>query len=120
MDRERHRCAHTGALHALIVVEGTPLGTAVDELFVKDKPAALAYEFGTLVVVDELAAAALGTDGLDSLLGTLLLGLFNLLLPSLLQGLTLQLQLFQFFNFCHRLYTYFAKIFSPTCTEQPL
>ncbi len=83
------------------MVESTPLGTAVDKLLVKDETAVLAYELGTLIVVDELAAAALGTDCLDTLLGTLFLRLFDFLLPSLLQGFALQLQLFQFFNFCH-------------------
>ncbi len=71
--------------------------------------------------MDELAAAALGADRLNALFSALLLGLLDLLLlPSLLQSFTLQLQLFQFFYFCHCLYSYFAKIFSPTCTEQPL
>ena len=94
MDRERHRCADTGALHALIVIECTPLGAAVDELLVENETAVLAYEFRALVVVDELAAAALGADGLNALFGALLLRLLDLLLPSLLQGLALQLQLF--------------------------
>ena len=120
MDRERHRCADTGALHALVVVERTPLGAAVDELLVENETAVLAYEFGTLVVVNELTAAALRADGLNALFGALLLRLFDLLLPSLLQGLTLQLQLLQFFYFCHRLFTYFANIFSPACTGQSL
>jgi len=94
VDRERHRCADTGALHALVVVECAPLGTAVDELLVEHETTVLTYEFGTLVVVNELAAAALGTDGLNALFSALLLRLLDLLLPPLLQGLALQLQLF--------------------------
>ncbi len=94
MDRKRHRCADTRALHALVVVEGTPLGTTVDELLVKDKTTALAYKFCALVVVDKLAAATLWTDRQDTLLVMFLLCFFDLLLLSLLQSFTLHLQLF--------------------------
>jgi hypothetical protein len=51
------------------MVEGTPFGAAVDEVVIDDKPAALADQFCTLIVMDELTATALRTDGLRVVLG---------------------------------------------------
>ena len=55
------------------MIEGTPFGTAVDEVVVDDKAAALADQFRTFVVMDELPPAAFGTDGLGVVLCLLFL-----------------------------------------------
>ena len=90
MDCEGHRISDTRTLHPLIVVESTPLGTAVYELFLKNKSAILADKFRTLIIVNQLTAAALGTDGLRSLLGLLLL-LLDLFNRALLECFSLTL-----------------------------
>jgi len=71
------------------VVERTPLGTAVDEIIIDDKPAALADQFCTFIVMDELPAATLRTDGLRVVLGFLLV--FFLFYPGL-ERLSLRLE----------------------------
>src|SRR5208337_3598388 len=76
VDGKGHRGADTGAFHPLVVVERTPLGAAVDEVIIDHQAAALADQLCTLVVVDELTAAALGTDRLGMVFCFLFL-LFN-------------------------------------------
>ena len=71
------------------MVKRTPLGTAVDEIVIDDKPAALADQFCPLIVVDELPAAALRTDGFGMVFGFLLL--FFLFCPCL-ERFTLRLE----------------------------
>ena len=58
------------------MVECTPFRTAIDEVFVDDKATILADELGTLVIMDELAAATLRTDRLPRALA-LALGFFH-------------------------------------------
>lgn len=71
-----HRGADTGTFHSLVVVERTPLGAAVDEVVIDHQAAALADQLCTFVIVDELTAAALGTDRLGMVFCFLFL-LFN-------------------------------------------
>jgi hypothetical protein len=49
------------------MVESTPFGAAVDDFIIEDKATVLAYQFGTFVILNELTATALRTDGLISL-----------------------------------------------------
>ena len=71
------------------MVEGTPLRAAVNEFIITDKPAALADQLCALLVVDELPATALRTDGFRVVLGFLLV--FFLFYPGL-ERLTLRLE----------------------------
>ena len=71
------------------MVEGTPFRAAVNEVVIDDKPAALADQFCTLVVVDKLPAAALRTNGLRMVLGFLLV---FFLLYSCLECFALRLE----------------------------
>ena len=71
------------------MVEGTPLRAAVDEVIIDDKPAALADQLCALIVVDELTATALRTDGLRVVLGFFLV--FFLFYPCL-ECFTLRLE----------------------------
>ena len=71
------------------MVEGTPLGAAVNEIVIDDKPAALADQLSTLVVVDKLSASAFRADRLGMVLGFLLV---FFLLYSCLERFTLGLE----------------------------
>ena len=100
MNGERHGCADTRPLHALVVVEGPPLGAHVDEVLIDDQAALVADELGPLVVVDKLARAALGA--FDDPLFTLgLLGLLFRPLEGLLPGDLFSLYFSYFFYLCH-------------------
>ena len=98
MDRKRHRCADPRALHALVMVKRTPLGAAVDKVVIDHKAAALADQFRTLIVMDELPPSALRADGFGMILGLLLLLFY---FRAGLEGFALSLENFEFFNFLH-------------------
>jgi hypothetical protein len=59
------------------MVECTPLGTAVNEVTIDDKTAALTDKFCPFVIMNELSAPAFRADGLSMILG-LFLDLFTL------------------------------------------
>jgi hypothetical protein len=93
MDGKGHGCSDPRSFHPLIVIESTPFWSPVDEIFINDKPAALAYQFCPLIVMDQLPAAALRTDRLCMILG-LLFVFFHTLLQTVFESFPLILKNF--------------------------
>jgi hypothetical protein len=83
MDRKRHRRTDPRSLHTLVVIKCPPLGPAVDKIIVYDQPAVLADQFGTFIVMNELAATAFGAYRFSMILCFLLVFLDSLFDPVL-------------------------------------